>query len=70
MPKYIILSEEELNQIVKKVYLSGQNRGISLLSRLEFPDAIEDYVEGEVEYIFETYNTSSKKDSVDGWGGC
>lgn len=66
---YILLSRTELERLIKKAYLSGQNHNISLINNLDTPYDLDEYVLNEVEQTFKQY-TRNKQDEVDGWDGC
>lgn len=67
---YIFLSRSELEQTIKKAYLSGQNHNIALVNNLNTPHNLDEYVHGEVEQIFKQYTSAKHSDEVEGWDGC
>jgi hypothetical protein len=65
---YIFLSKMELEHIIKKAYVNGQNNNIQLANNIDVPHNLDEYVQNEIEQIFKQY--SSKQTDVESWYGC
>lgn len=49
---YIFLSKMELEHIIKKAYVNGQNNNIQLANNIDVPHNLDEYVQNEIEQIF------------------
>jgi hypothetical protein len=49
---YIFLSKMELEHIIKKAYVNGQNNNIQLTNNIDVPHNLDEYVQNEIEQIF------------------
>jgi hypothetical protein len=49
---YIFLSKMELEHIIKKAYVNGQNNNIQLTNNIDVPYNLDEYVQNEIEQIF------------------
>jgi hypothetical protein len=49
---YIFLSKMELEHIIKKAYVNGQNNNIQLTNNMDVPHNLDEYVQNEIEQIF------------------
>jgi len=65
---YIFLSKMELEHIIKKAYVNGQNNNIQLANNIDVPHNLDEYVQNEIEQIFKQY--SNKQTDVESWYGC
>ena len=65
---YIFLSKMELEHIIKKAYVNGQNNNIQLANNIDVPHNLDEYVQNEIEQIFKQH--SNKQTDVESWYGC
>ena len=65
---YIFLSKMELEHIIKKAYVNGQNNNIQLANNIDVPYNLDEYIQNEIEQIFKQY--SNKQTDVESWYGC
>jgi hypothetical protein len=54
---YIFLSKMELEHIIKKAYVNGQNNNIQLTNNMDVPHNLDEYVQNEIEQIFKQQQT-------------
>jgi hypothetical protein len=58
----------ELEHIIKKAYVNGQNNNIQLANNIDVPHNLDEYVQNEIEQIFKQRN--DKQTDVESWYGC
>ena len=66
---YISLPRTELEQLIKKAYLSGQSYYIKISNNIPASQDLDSYVLDEIEQICKSH-AKNKQDEIDGWDGC
>ena len=61
---YITLSKIELEHLIKKAYMSGQNNNIQLINNMGTSYNLDEYIQNEIEQIFK------QRENVENWYGC
>ena len=65
---YITLSKIELEYLIKKAYMSGQNNNIQLINNMDTPHNLDEYIQNEIEQIFK--QQENKQTNTENWYGC
>ena len=65
---YITLSKIELEHLIKKAYMSGQNNNIQLINNMDTPHNLDEYIQNEIEQIFK--QQENKQTNTENWYGC
>ena len=64
---YITLSKIELEYLIKKAYMSGQNNNIQLINNMDTPHNLDEYIQNEIEQIFK--QRENKQTNTENWYG-